>query len=450
MLDCQSMYNICARMCAAMKNDGAPFGGINMIFASDFAQLPPAVGADPLYSHQIGQVTTVVILQDNMRQKSQSAEDAKLRTALENLRYRACTSEDIKLIQSCVAGKGKGRPKLNQPRFRNISIVTTYNAYRDKINELGSSQFAAETNQELVTFYSIDKFGADKEDGTITRKQQKQKINIKRSTNIVHPELQEKLWDLPHASTDHHPGKLSICIGLPVMLKVNEATECCVTNGVEATVVGWTSHPLGDDQFALDTLFMKLTTAPRVIQIPGLPENVIPLSHVTRTVKCILPSGAIILVNRDQVAAVPNFAMTDFASQGRTRPDNVIDMHNCLHHQSIFTCLSWGATLDGTIIVRPFDIDKLSGGIAGSLHQEFRDLELLDEITRLRHLETISPKWKGEQFTPPSTHNALKWSAKDPFPIEQPVADSPWVIVKTGPNAKGAQSDHQQKVQRDL
>ncbi|RDX40902.1 hypothetical protein OH76DRAFT_1365490, partial [Lentinus brumalis] len=138
-------------------------------------------------------------------------------------------------------------------------------------------------------------------------------------------------------------------------------------------------------------------------------------------------------------------------------------MHNCPHHQSIYTCLSRGATLDGTIIVQPFDIDKLSGGIAGSLRQEFRELELLDEITRLRHLETISPKvagitrnelihsfrqWKGEQFTPPSTHNALKWSARDPFPIEQPVADSPWVILKTGPNAKGAQSDHQQKVQK--
>ena len=38
------------------------------------------------------QVTTVVILRKNMRQKTQTAEDAKLRTALENMRYAACTS----------------------------------------------------------------------------------------------------------------------------------------------------------------------------------------------------------------------------------------------------------------------------------------------------------------------------------------------------------------------
>ena len=44
------------------------------------------------------QVTTVVILQKNMRQNTQSVEDAKLRTALENMRYGACTADDIKLV----------------------------------------------------------------------------------------------------------------------------------------------------------------------------------------------------------------------------------------------------------------------------------------------------------------------------------------------------------------
>ena len=159
MADCSSLYKICAKMCAALRNDGIPFGGINMIFAGDFAQLPPAMEGKPLYAHDVGRVihrthdhlkqkasigkavwhqfTTVVILRENMRQCSQTLEDAKLRTALENLRYRACTPQDVKLIQSCVAGQAVGRPKLIQPHFWNVSVITSWNSYWDKINELG-------------------------------------------------------------------------------------------------------------------------------------------------------------------------------------------------------------------------------------------------------------------------------------------------------------------------
>ena len=42
------------------------------------------------------QVMTVVILRQNMRQKIQSVLDNQLRTALENMRYKACTPEDIR------------------------------------------------------------------------------------------------------------------------------------------------------------------------------------------------------------------------------------------------------------------------------------------------------------------------------------------------------------------
>ena len=185
MLDCNAMYTICSKMCRALHNDGRPFGGINMIFAGDFAQLPPAVGGQPLYSHKVGRVlhrthshlhqqasigkalwhqfTTVVILRENMRQRSQTPDDAKLRVALENLRYKSCTEQDIKLLQSRVAGRGKGKPKLNQPRFRNVSVITAWNVYRDEFNRKGTERFARESGQELCTFYALDKLGGEVE-----------------------------------------------------------------------------------------------------------------------------------------------------------------------------------------------------------------------------------------------------------------------------------------------
>src|ERR1700676_4249582 len=39
-------------------------------------------------------------------------------------------------------------------------LITALNAQKDRINELGSAQFAAETGQSLIDFYSIDRFGS--------------------------------------------------------------------------------------------------------------------------------------------------------------------------------------------------------------------------------------------------------------------------------------------------
>ena len=104
-----------------------PFGGMNIIFAGDFAQLPPVM-AKLLYDHTVGtsttssitlrdkenaigkaiwhQITTVVILKQNMRQRSQSSKNAKFRTALENMRYKSCTNEDIDFLRTLIANNG--------------------------------------------------------------------------------------------------------------------------------------------------------------------------------------------------------------------------------------------------------------------------------------------------------------------------------------------------------
>src|SRR6185369_2518305 len=47
MMSCQDMYKISARLAMAKNNVLDPFGGVNMIFAGDFAQLPPAMNNAP-------------------------------------------------------------------------------------------------------------------------------------------------------------------------------------------------------------------------------------------------------------------------------------------------------------------------------------------------------------------------------------------------------------------
>ena len=95
-----------------------------------------------------------------MRQKSQSQADKKLRVALENMRYKDCTENDIEFLRTRIAGTMEPAPQLNDPKFRNVSIITARNIHKDKLNMLGSQHFAADSGQELTHFYSVDQLNS--------------------------------------------------------------------------------------------------------------------------------------------------------------------------------------------------------------------------------------------------------------------------------------------------
>jgi hypothetical protein len=470
MLSCHDMYKISSQCAKARGEHNEPFGGINFIFAGDFAQLPPAMNAPPLYSGNVGtqvessqtvknqeaaigkalwhQVTTVVILRQNMRQDKQSLADNKLRTALENIRYRSCSPEDITFLHSRIAGKGPRDPKLAQKAFRNVSIITAFNAQKDRINQLGCERFAAENNQTLTSFYSIDRWRDPEVSRRRGRLNRPKKILVDPvcKTNVFSSLLQKALWEQPHASSNKHvPGKLTLCVGMPVMLRHNDATECCITKGAEATVVSWQSIEGPEGQRVLDTLFVRLEHPPKTVKLDGLPENVVPITRHTTATMCSLPNDDVISLSRDQVLVLPNFAMTDYASQGHTRPKNPVDLNSCRTHQPYYTCLSRSATAEGTIIIQGFDPKIIMGGASGYLRQEFRELEILDEITKLRYERKLPleinghrrntiirqfQKWKGTTYVPGNVHPAIRWHKGDPLNMLAVVTDSPWKIVQ--------------------
>jgi hypothetical protein len=230
------------------------------------------------------------------------------------------------------------------------------------------------------------------------------------------------------------------------MIRHNDATELCITRGQEAFVVGWRSRTGTRQQLVLDTLFVMLSNPPSPVQLDGLPLNVVPLVPSSQSVKCSLSDDTIININRKQVMILPNFGMTDYASQGKTRPDNPVDLNNCENHQSMYTCLSRSSTAAGTIIIQGFSSAKMMDGCSGFLRQEFRELELLDEITLLKYEGRIPDsaginghrrniliqqfrKWKGANYVPLNIHPSIAWSKEDPFITDTTVNDSPWSLV---------------------
>ncbi|KAF8713523.1 hypothetical protein AX14_012976 [Amanita brunnescens Koide BX004] len=437
MLSCYDMYKISAQLCKVMNEHTIPFGGLNMLFAGDFAQLPPPIGGEnvALYSRIVGkfgtkvkwqeealgralwhQVVTVVILWQNMRQKQQSKNDDKMRKALENMRYEDCTFEDIQFLRTQITSQLPGKSSVTDPEFRNVSIITAKNAQKDKINRLGCQRYAQETGQELVDFFSDDA--------------------LRSADDNKRPNKSRKTADKPV------PGKLSLCLGLPVMIKCNVATELCITNGQEATVVGWQAATGKQNQRILDVLFVELKSPPKEVQLEGLPLNVVPLTRSTVSMTCNLPNEINVPLTRSQVEVLPNFAMTDFASQGKTRPYNIVDLNNCRSHQAYYTALSCSSTAKDTVILQGFDTNRITGGASGALRQEFHDLELLDEITKLRFNGKLAKtvhgdrrnalihtfrQHKGLSYVPSAVHSSIRWNKKDP--MLDPIADDmPWTM----------------------
>ncbi|KZV81647.1 hypothetical protein EXIGLDRAFT_628159, partial [Exidia glandulosa HHB12029] len=256
---------------------------------------------------------------------------------------------------------------MSDPRYRHISIITGLNAQRDAINTAGCEKFAADTGQDLQSFHSVDSIGEGDDDWyAVKRKGGKKKwiATMKESTRDL-------LWGLTHHASDNVPGVLKLCKGMPVIIKKNHATECGVTNGGEGVVIDWIARPTSNGKQKLDMLFVMLTNNRYAVQVEGLPPNVVPVCAEVDNIKCHLPNDSTLTIRRRQVRVLPNFAMTDYASQGKTREYNVVDLHNLRSHQAYYTALSRSSSANKTVILQGFSLRHLQGGLSPDLLAEF-------------------------------------------------------------------------------
>ncbi|KAJ7171049.1 hypothetical protein C8R46DRAFT_895673 [Mycena filopes] len=354
------------------------------------------------------------------------------------MRYGACTSADLEFLEGRVAGFRPEDPKLNSAAFRNVSIITARNSQKDTLNRLGAERFARENGQELVEFCSTDRISSRAVDKSKWRGCEQS--GYKR----ISASLRDKLWNAwPSATSEFIAGKLPLCIGMPVMLRANDATELCITKGQEGRVVGWDASIGSVGENILETLFVELVNPPKPVQIPDLPPNVVPLSRTVTHITCLLEDDTLLSVLREQVVVLLNFGMTDYASQGKSRAENAVDLTNCRDHRSVYVALSRGSTAEGTIIVQEFDHKKITSGMSGYLRQEMRELELLDEITKLRYENMLPPEvtglyrrpllrsyyaWRSDHKDPTHFHSSIRWDKTQGPRVPEPIKYSEWRV----------------------
>jgi hypothetical protein len=281
-----------------------------------------------------------------------------------------CTNEDIDLLNS----RCKAFLKPSELEVADVSLIVGRNIFRDVCNEEGVEAFANKNGLSVWSFAAVD--------------------HLPKCSHLADAML-DMLLDLQPCRTEHLPGILSLCQGLPVLITDNQATKLCVTNGAEAIVCGW-NHFEKHDRLHLSVVFVELLSPPRPVQLDGLPLNVVPIIPIKESIDVKLRSYEIQKIVWQQVPLLPNFAMTDYASQGRTCPINPVDLKFCVDHRSYYTALSRSTSLSGTYILDSVDLGKIQGGLSGYQHQEFRELEILAHITQLRLPNKLPTSIKGE------------------------------------------------------
>jgi len=230
MVGCSMLVDISMALGIA-KESTAPFGGINVIFAGDFCQLPP-VGDTPLYTaiesvtnkpsdsqtensqkkikgltlwHEI---SVVILLSKSMRQSGQ--ENERFRALLERLRFGICTDDDVRLLKSRLLSKAE--VNLNQSCWRSAPIITRSNAVKDALN-LRGIQCLADERHTTVNFYEAKDRHAGKK--------------------ISRGPLRDYLLGLHSGRTKHTMGRLPLLPGMLVIIGHNYDVHGGVVNGSE-------------------------------------------------------------------------------------------------------------------------------------------------------------------------------------------------------------------------
>jgi hypothetical protein len=193
MVGCSLLLHISQALIEA-KGNTALFGGVNVIFAGDFAQLPP-VGMKSLYakiwtnkesaSSKKGQqnilgkllwlsIRTVVTLTKVERVQRRRNEitgelddddpDAiRFLELLTRLRQGRCTDADFDLLNSRLVTNL--RPDWNRPELQNVPIIVSQNELKDALNEKAARVYGARTGNELHWYHANDV----RSDGTLIR-----------------------------------------------------------------------------------------------------------------------------------------------------------------------------------------------------------------------------------------------------------------------------------------
>lgn len=410
MIGCRMLLDISNALCEATGKN-RPFGGLSIILAGDFAQLPPVTEtrlyaklntsntAIPSYlklglragtssgqRNVFGQLLwlgfkTVVMLHRPMRQVG--PENEEFVNLLGRLREGRCIDSDYGLLNTRLLSACQD--EIQSGFGRSVPIIVADNMSKDALNERAAIAFARSSGQVLHWYYATDSH---------------------RNKVIEDADLTRKLETLHSGKTSQRLGKIPLVIGMPVMITQNYDVEDGAVNGSRGI--------LRRIRYRMDE-HGKRHAISCVVEVedysgdplPHLPRHFVPCLQDSVDIEFVHPySKKKCRIRRTQVPLAPAFAITAHKSQGQTLSRVVIDLESSRSCESAYVMVSRVTSLQGLIVLRPFDSKRISSRMNQHLREEFKRLHVLDLETAAKYDsdEQQDSMIEGEhQTTPAST-----------------------------------------------
>lgn len=382
LLSCELNSEVDASLRFAKEKPDIWFGGVMIIFAGDFYQYAPVCGT-PLYNpislytsqsnEEIGKrlgrlawktVNSVITLNEQQRMKS----DPEYGSAVQRLRTRDCTFEDMDLFNSRVVksalnpnGVDMGKPE----NFDAAAIVRT-NLLRGVLNTRKAEANCAKLNTPLVMCAALDTCSSR----VLNKREREMILNLDLSSS----KLQRLL-----------PGFLPVYVGMPVILRMkNLSTDLGITNGSQGVVRQLRTAICASGFTYCTSAIVEFPDSK--VKLTGLPDGYFPILPITTsfTTEITNENGerVTIRITRSQLPFEPGFAVTGQSAQGKTLPSVLAGLHE--GGFGAYVAASRARSRYGLCITECVTIEQLNRPVPHPLFQEIKRFETLEHNTLIR------------------------------------------------------------------
>jgi hypothetical protein len=299
-----------------------------------------------------------VLLTTNYRQRH----DPEYQGILGRILKGDITAADVQLLKSRIISRNLIPPK-------DTPMVVNRNALRIMLNDHYVAGVSKRANTKVTDIIAIDSCKHE-------------------SLNINHPDVKEKLLQIPDHKTQSLPGILRIFVGMRCMITSNIHTSSGLSNGSFATVE-YVPDERSSNGFPRYIL-LRLSTPPKH-SYPGLPKGVVPIFPISGSFMVAVENKkkASISIRRKQFPIIPAYALTDYKSQGDTMNSVLLDIRKpptgtWAVFFAIYVLLSRVSKLSGLYFMHDFDESVLYTKPPKSLKSLMTTLQRLDAATKLK------------------------------------------------------------------